>query len=286
MSIGNTLGMLRAAAAGGYAVGAFQCWNMESVKAVTEVAEELRAPVILAIGPLEIDYAGIDALVGVAHFHAQRATVPVAIHLDHGDSYDMACDAVRCRFSSVMIDASTLPYAENAAVTRRVVQMAHSQKVPVEGELGRLGVPEGGGSGPVDPEAYQTDPDEALQFVKDTGVDSLAVAIGNAHGFYRGKPDINSRRLREIRKRLPDIPIVLHGGTGIPRDTIEQTLTEGIAKINIATEYMHAFGTSLVEALQPMREPVNVANLFGGTLERPRELVRKKIRLFQSDGKA
>jgi len=261
--------ILVAARAGGYAVGAFEFWSIDSARAVVEAAQQAHMPVILQAGPLEIGHTGYDSLASIARMVAADAPVEVALHLDHGDSFDMAAAAVAAGFTSVMIDASALPYEDNVELTCRVVEMASPHGVAVESELGRLaGSQEGVERG--EQEAAETDPAEAARFVAATGIDALAVAIGTAHGFYKSEPHINLPRLAKIAEAV-SIPLVLHGGSGIAPGKVRQAVALGIAKINICTEFIAAFAGAL-RAVVP--------SLFGKARDAAKQLALNKIMLF------
>ncbi len=234
--------MLLDAQKGGYAIGAFNFENMEMCMAIIAAAEELRAPVILQTTPSTVKYAGIEMFRSVAFTLASRATVPVALHLDHGDSFSLALNAMAGGYSSVMIDGSHSPFEQNIALTKSVVDVASAKNIPVEAELGKVGGKEDdldGGKG-----GY-TDPSDALEFVKQTGISSLAVAIGTAHGVYQGEPILDVERLKEIRKTLRDgghdIPLVLHGASGLSEAAVKACIAEGICKVNFATELRQAY---------------------------------------------
>lgn len=206
----------------GYGVGAFEFWSLDSAQAVVEAAEGLNMPVILQAGPLECQYAGIKNLSQIAKLVAEATSVPVALHLDHGDTYELACKAIDAGFTSVMIDASHLSFKENLDVTKKVVEAAKPYGVTVEAELGKLA----GSEGNIDvseEEAAQTDPDEAKKFVEETGIDALAVAIGTTHGFYKSTPRINIERLKKIAE-VVSIPLVLHGGSGTPDEKVKEAI--------------------------------------------------------------
>lgn len=242
--------LLTAAQRGGYAVGAFNFENMEMCMAVISAAEELRAPVILQTTPSTVRYAGLELYRSVAFTLASRASVPVALHLDHGDSRELALEALGAGYSSLMIDGSHLPIEENIALTRRVVCAALPKGIPVEAELGRVGGKEDsldGGSG-----GY-TDPDDAVRFVRESGVTSLAVAIGTAHGIYSGVPVLDVARLREIKRRLAaaglDIPLVLHGASGLADNAVRECIQAGICKVNFATELRQAYTSGVRDIL-------------------------------------
>ena len=209
--------MLLDAQKGGYAVGAFNVENMEMVMAVISAAEELRAPLMLQTTPSTIKYAGLDMYLANVKAAAERASVPVCLHLDHGDSFDLAMRALRTGYTSIMIDGSHNVFEENIAVTKAVADACRPSGIPVEAELGKVGGKEDdldGGEG----NGY-TDPLEAKEFVERTGVTSLAVAIGTAHGVYKGVPKLDLDRLAEIRK-VVDIPLVLHGASGLSEEAV------------------------------------------------------------------
>ena len=283
MSFSTMTRLLSDAQARGYAVGAFEVWNLESVQALATTAERLRAPVIFQIGPLEVQHAGTGPLTELARQAIEAISVPAIIHLDHGDTYDLVVEAVEHGFNSVMLDASHLPFDENVAETRKAVEFAHARGVEAEGELGRLLGAEAARN-TSDAEAHQTDPNEAAEFVAQTGIDSLAVAIGNAHGFYKGRPRINLERLEQIRRAV-EVPLVLHGGSDIPEGILHATIDRGIAKINICTEFVHAFLTGFTSFADTPPTGVNVPDVFGPPRENAERLVEAKLRLFKSDGK-
>ena len=221
----------------GYAVGAFNCENMEMVKAIIAAAEELRAPVMLQTTPSTIRYASLDMFAAMVAAEARHATVPVCLHLDHGSSFDLAVQAINAGYTSVMIDGSKLPFEENIAVSRRVADVARAVCIPCEAELGKVGGKEDDLVAEAD---TNTDPEQAREFVERTGVTSLAVAIGTAHGFYVGTPVLDKERLSEIRK-VVDIPLVLHGASGLTEQDVRDCVARDICKVNFATELRQAF---------------------------------------------
>lgn len=268
----------------GYAVGAFNTNNLEITHAIFRAAKAKRAPVMIQISAGALKYAGIDFLPLIVRTHAQLADVPAVVHLDHGPSFEVAMQCLRAGFTSIMIDASKLPFDENVAATRKVVEVAHAMGVPVEAELGRIG----GAEEHVvvsDREAFMTDPDEAAEFVKATGCDSLAVSIGNAHGFYKGVPKLALDRLQAIRDRVA-IPLVLHGGTGIPDDQIREAVKLGIAKINIDTEIRNAFTQALRQTLAEKPTEIDPRNVLGPSIAAMQAVVEGRIEVFGSSGKA
>ena len=231
---------------GGYAVGAFNVENMEMVMAVIAAAEELRAPLMLQTTPSTIKYAGLDMYLANVKAAAERASVPVCLHLDHGDSFDLAMRALRTGYTSIMIDGSHNVFEENIAVTKAVADACRPSGIPVEAELGKVGGKEDdldGGEG----NGY-TDPLEAKEFVERTGVTSLAVAIGTAHGVYKGVPKLDLDRLAEIRK-VVDIPLVLHGASGLSEEAVVESIKRGICKVNFATELRIAYTDGVKEFL-------------------------------------
>jgi len=278
MSLVTMHEILLPARAGGYAVGAFEVWDLASVQAVIRAAEDLRQPVILQLGPFEINYAGLEDLSYLALDHARRAKTPVAVHLDHGDSFERVMACIHAGFTSVMLDLSHLPYEQNVKGTQEVVRTAHACGLTVEGELGRIGGEEAS-INVADDDRHLTRPEQAAQYVRETAVDAFAVAIGNAHGFYKGKPNIRLGLLRDIASNVK-IPLVLHGGTGIPEDIIRQSIALGIAKINICTEFVAAFADAFVRQRQSPEFRYNVPGVFARPRAAALELVKSKIRLF------
>jgi len=278
VSLSDMKSLLIAARSKRFAVGAFTVWDMESVQAVVGAAESLGLPVIAQVGPWEADFAGMELLAEIVRHVALRASVPVALHLDHGENFERAMKAIHCGFTSVMLDVSNLPFRENVALTREVVRCAHAAGVTAEGEIGMVG----GGIHSAESSGEQpamSDPDEAAQFVEQTGVDALAVAIGNAHGFYKAAPKLDFQRLTQIAEKVP-VPLVLHGGTGIPEEAIRETIKRGIAKVNICTQFVAAFGKAFREVQTRPDFANNVPKLFAEPRRRAMELVIAKIRLF------
>jgi tagatose 1,6-diphosphate aldolase GatY/KbaY len=239
------LQLLQRAVSEGYGVPSFCVWNAESIEVVLRVAAELKAPVILMNGPGEFDLLAPRDLGAVAHALAERFGVTAALHLDHGNSIAMVEDCLAAKYTSVMLDYSTRPWQENIEALRRVVALAHPQGVTVEGELGVVGqadqVSVEGGK-----QSTLTDPDMAADFVKKTGIDALAVSIGNAHGLYTKLPQLDFERLAKLQEATR-IPLVLHGGSGTPEADLRRAISLGIAKVNVATEAIAAMRQSLLE---------------------------------------
>ena len=281
--VSNTV-LLRKAKEEGYAVGAFNTNNLEITLAIVEAAVVERSPVILAVSPSAMEYAGVAYLEAIAKVASESVDVPVALHLDHGTSMEHIESALKHGFSSVMIDGSKLPFEENVSLTSKVVELAREKGVSTEGELGRLvGIED---SISVDErEASMTDPDQAAEFVERTGVDALAVAIGNAHGWYKGRPDLDFDRLREIKSKV-DTLLVLHGASGIPDDMIREACSIGVDKINIDTEVRDAFRQAVAGFVSANPDVIDPRKILMPAREAMREVVARKMRLFGCAGKA
>lgn len=289
-----------------YAVGAFNINNLESLLAVAEAAVEEKSPVIVAVTPSAIKYAGLAYLAKIVKTAAELAPVPMSLHLDHGENFETVSKCVEAGFTSVMIDGSFLKFEENVALTKRVVDFAHQKGVTVEAELGRLaGVEE---STVEEKEAVLTDPNAAKEFVEKTGVDALAVAIGTSHGAYKFKaePKLDFERLELIREKV-NVPLVLHGASsvpqwiiekavkygaeltgakGIPEEHIKKAISLGIAKINIDTDLRLAFTATIREFLANSPKEFDPRKILGPAKEAMKEVVKGKMRLFRSSGKA
>lgn len=276
--------LLQRAYRDGYAVGAFNANNLEAVQAIVEAAEAERAPVILQASEGALRYAGLHLLAALARAAADAASVPVALHLDHGTRFETVVRCLRAGFTSVMFDGSHLPLERNIAETARVVEVAHAVGVSVEGEVGRLvGIED---DVAVDErEAALTDPEEAARFARETGVDFLAVAFGTRHGFYRGEPRLDFARLARIRERV-DLPLVMHGGSGVPDEQVRRAIGLGVAKINVDTELRHAWVTTVRRLLAEQPDELDPRKVLGPARDAMRERVREKIRLFGSAGRA
>ncbi len=270
----------------GFAVPAFNAGSGQLLEAVMQACEELQSPVMIAIHPDELSFL-TDSFVDQVKYYANHTKLPVCIHLDHGASYEQVIHAIQLGFTSVMIDASHLPYEENLAITQKVVAAAHPVGVSVEAELGTIGDTGNSIEGGVT-EVIYTDPDVAQDFVERTGTDSLAVAIGTAHGIYPKniKPHLRHDILEEITKKV-SIPLVLHGGSSNPDEEIAKAVKMGINKINISSDIKIVFANRLREQLNSgdseMREP-NV--LFPPCMLETKKVAEDKIRLFNSANKA
>ena len=240
-----SLDLIKSALKGGYAVPSFCTWDAESVKTVLDVAEEMSAPVMLMNGWAEFPIIRPSLYSTIVHGLIDRYTIPASLHLDHGQSMDEVRECIEARYNSVMLDFSDRPFNENVNALKEVVALARPHGITVEGELGAVGmvdtsVLEG------NPESTLTDPGTARKYVEATGVDMLAVSIGNAHGLYKEDPKLDFDLLNEIRKSV-DVPLVLHGGSGTPQEDLETAISMGIAKVNVASDSVHTVRKSLME---------------------------------------
>ena len=270
--------MLKEARAGKYAIGAFEFWSYDSAYAVAQAAKSLNVPAILQVGPFEKDFMdGYKNAVAMAKMASEHFDLPIAIHLDHAESYDEVVEALEAGFTSVMIDASKYEFEKNVEMTCKVVEKAKEYGASVEAEIGKLAGNEGNIANDEDD---QTDPKMAAEFVRQTGVDCLAVAIGTAHGFYTRPPKINIKRLEEIAE-LVEIPLVLHGGSGTPEDKVADACERGIAKVNICTEFIAAYGKGYNEQ-NTEGFKYNVNTLFRAGRESGSALAKHKMELFLS----
>jgi fructose-bisphosphate aldolase class II len=251
---------------------------------VVDISEEKNAPLIVGIHPSEVKHVGADMIAAVTH-RAHRSSVPIAIHWDHGANYDEILTAIRIGFTSVMIDGSMLSFEDNVALSKKVVDTAHAVGLSVEAELGTIGKTDGEAEDGSDAIIY-TDPEDAVTFVRETGVDSLAVAIGTYHGLYPAtlKPELKLGLLKAIHERV-DIPLVLHGGSNNPDDEIAQAVKLGINKINISSDIKVAYHAKMREVLadQSLREPLTIQP---PCIDAMKAVAGQKIDLFDAAGKA
>ena len=268
----------------GYAVGAFNVNNMEIIQAIAQAADELRAPVILQASQGAIKYAGIEYITALVKTTAQQIDVPIALHLDHGTDFNEIMSCIRNGFTSVMIDASKHELEENIRLTKEIVKIAHAVGVSVEAELGKIG----GTEDQIvvsEAEATYTDPEEARIFVEETGVDSLAIAVGTAHGVYKGEPKVDIDRIKEI-DRVVSVPLVLHGSSGVPYDTLEKAVGAGIRKINIDTDIRASFAGSVKAFVTENPDEIDPRKILKPARAAMAETVKEKIKVFGSDAKA
>ena len=276
----STTELLRAAMAGGYAIGAFNIYNLEGVRAVVRAAETHRSPVMLQLHPGALQHGG-QPLVALCLAAAQAATVPAMVHLDHSASAAAIQEALAAGVTSVMADGSHLPYDDNVAFTQTIVAMAHMHQAVVEAELGRLTGTEDGLTVP-EYEAKFTDPVQAADFVARTGVDALAVCIGNVHGRYRHEPCLDFDRLAALQHAVP-VPLVLHGASGLPEAMVRQAIVLGVRKFNVNTEVREAYVEALRDCLQVAGTP-DVLDLMRQAEVAMQTVVAAKLQLFGTVG--
>ncbi|CEH30735.1 Fructose-1,6-bisphosphate aldolase, class II [Aneurinibacillus migulanus] len=279
--------MLNKAVEGKYAVGQFNLNNLEFTQAILQAAEEEKSPVILGVSEGAARYMGGFKLVVAivqALMEEYKITVPVAIHLDHGSSFEKCVEAIHAGFTSVMIDGSHHPLEENIALTKRVVDVAHALGVSVEAELGRIGGQEDDLI-VQDAEAAYAIPAECDKLVRETGVDCFAPALGSVHGPYKGEPNLGFDRMEEVMK-LTGVPLVLHGGTGIPTKDIQRAISLGTAKINVNTENQIASAKTVREVLDAKPELYDPRKYLGPARDTIKETVKGKMREFGSSNKA
>ncbi|EAN8471041.1 tagatose-bisphosphate aldolase subunit KbaY [Salmonella enterica] len=283
MSIISTKYLLQDAQEKGYAVPAFNIHNAETIQAILEVCREMKSPVILAGTPGTFKHIALEEIYALCSAYSTSFDIPLALHLDHHESLDDIRHKVNAGVRSAMIDGSHFPFEENVKLVKSVVDFCHSRDCSVEAELGRLGGVEDDMS--VDAEnAFLTDPQEAKRFVELTGVDSLAVAIGTAHGLYTKKPKIDFQRLAEIRE-VVDIPLVLHGASDVPDEYVRRTIELGVCKVNVATELKIAFAAAVKKWFIETPDGNDPRYYMRVGMNAMKEVVRSKITLCNSYGK-
>lgn len=273
---GQTL--LDEAVRGGYAVGSFNTYNLEITKAIIAAAEARRAAIFLSVGGGALDYGGFAPLSQLVLAAAREAAVPVAVHLDHSPDVATCERCLAAGFTSLMIDGSHLPLEENIALTRQAVELAGD--IPVEGELGGVGGDEDA-SGEQETAIPMTDPAQAREFVGQSGVASLAVAIGNAHGVYKGEPKLDFARLEALRDAV-SVPLVLHGASGLSDGDLRRAILLGVRKINVNTETRQALFHSLTQSLETPSKSFDVTKLFGAAMRAMQQTVEDKLAVFRS----
>ncbi|HJZ45670.1 MAG TPA: class II fructose-bisphosphate aldolase [Roseiflexaceae bacterium] len=278
----STIDLLDAAGTGGYAIGGFNVYNLEGVRAVVAAAEAERSPALLQVHPSALEHGGAP-LIALCLEAARGAGVPFAVHLDHSDSPDAIRAALDAGVASIMADGSHLPFEENLAFTAAMAWLGHARGAAVEAELGRLAGTEDGLTVP-EYAAHLTDPDQAADFVSRSGVDALAVCIGNIHGHYRGEPILDFARLERLRRSVP-VPLVLHGASGLPAPMVRRAIELGVCKLNVNTEVRDAYLGALAERMAAGARP-DLLDLMRGATDAMRAVVAAKLRLFGSAGKA
>ncbi|MGI6116244.1 class II fructose-bisphosphate aldolase [Luoshenia tenuis] len=281
MQLVNPILMLQKATEQKKAICALNAHTCESIQAIVWAAQRLGAPVMVAASQSTLQYMGVAEFAAIAKAVAKKADVPVALHLDHCTKFPMIVECIKEGFTSVMIDGSHLPYEENLALAQKVVEVAHAAGVAVESELGRVGGAEDDLN--VDErEATFTVPEEAADYVRRSGVDSLAVAIGTAHGVYKGTPKLDLERLSAIRAAV-SVPLVLHGASGVPDEAVRAAIARGIAKVNIATELKIPMAGAVREVLLGDENETDPRRYMGHAREVVSAVAEKKILLCGAD---
>jgi len=268
-----------------YALGAFNTGNLEITLGIIKGAKQAKKPIIIQVTPTTIKYAGVETIAHLVRSLAENEgkNIPIALHLDHGRTFSDVVECIKAGFSSVMIDASNLPFNQNIALTKKVVQYAHQHNVWVQAELGRVVKGKQEYNKLINgPEEFLTDPDQAQEFVKKTRINTLAVAIGNVHGLYKmkhGVPRLFLSRLKEIQKKV-NVPLVLHGASGISPIQIKEAISLGIRIINIDTEIRIAFKQSLIQSLKINKKEYDPRKILFPTIKNVAKIVKKKILIF------
>ncbi|MFZ6035798.1 MAG: class II fructose-bisphosphate aldolase [Patescibacteria group bacterium] len=272
-----------------YTLGAFNVENLETTLGAVQAAVRKKSPIILQVSERSIEYAGLRAITTIVHTIAtvQAGNIPIALHLDHGRSFRSVAECVQAGFSSIMMDASDMPFIENVILTKQAVDFAHRKGVYAQGELGVVkGLEE---VSEEERKAYMTKPEEALEFVEKTGVDTLAVAVGNVHGIIKmqkGNPGLDLERLAAIHRAIPDIPLVLHGASGLPTAQIAAGVKAGIVIINIDTEMRIAFTKTLRQTLLEDPDEFDPRAILTPSIEALRTVVEERLDMFGSTGMA
>ena len=269
-----------------YAIGLFNAVNMELARGIIAAAEATQSPVIMGTAEVLFPYGPLEEVSYYLIPMAKKANVPVVIHLDHGLNYDTCIKALELGFSSIMYDCSTDPYEENVRKVKEMADIAHSYGATIEGELGHVGDNEGSADGDsqvVDPSKYFTDPSLAKDFVDKTGVDALAIAVGNAHGAYKLPPKLDFERIRTIANTV-DVPLVLHGGSGLTDNDFKRAIQEGISKVNIFTDINVAAVKAEFRQFSDMNK--GIIDLIPAAVEAIKQETEKKMKLFGSVGHA
>lgn len=267
-----------------FAVGQFNMNNLEFAQAAVEAAILEKSPFIYGVSEGALRYMGIEFTVAMAKAAVAKSGLPIALHLDHGSSFEVAMQCIRAGFSSVMFDGSHYPFEENVRLTKEIVKAAHAMGVSVEGELGTIGGVEDDLS--VDEaDATLASPEEAIRFYEETKVDCLAIAVGTAHGMYTGEPNIRFDIIEEVSQAIP-VPIVLHGGSGVPDEAIRKAIDLGAGKINVNTENQVACTQAVRDALNADSKVIDPRKYLTPARDAMIEVIRSKMRLFGSSNQA
>ena len=269
--------LLDTATRAGKAIAALNFYNAETLIAHVRAANALNQSIILQTTEATINYLGLRMIVGMATAAADQLEKPVALHLDHGSSYDLAARCIDHDYTSVMIDGSKMSFVDNCALTRRVVDLAHANGVSVEGELGHVGQ-----NSDTTANHLFTEPTDAARFVSETEVDALAVAVGTAHGFYKGEVRLDFARLKEIAAAVPNTPLVLHGGSGVSAELLRESIAAGIRKINFGTELKNAF-TKAVKTSLSSSDDIDLRRTFSPAISAVEEISRSKIQICANE---
>jgi fructose-bisphosphate aldolase class II len=288
MAFVTTKEMLKEAQKGRYGIGAFNANNMEIIQAIIETAEEEKAPVILQASQGAIKYAGLDMIVTMVKVMAEKARIPVALHLDHGTDYYQNIKCLRAGFTSLMYDGSKLPFDENVEMTKKVVEMAHACDIPVEAELGQIGKMGDSDEPGVALEKVKESmavPEEAAKFVELTEIDFLAAAVGTIHGCRTPFAKLDIPRIEKIRE-LTGVPIVLHGASGANDEEVKKGIAAGICKINIDTRIRMKFTEKIREIIKANPEEIDPRKILGPAKDAAKEIIRDRIKVFGCNGKA
>lgn len=282
----NMNDVLKPAQKGKYAVGLFNAVNLELARGIIAAAEQTRSPIIMGTAEVLLPYGPLEEVSYYLIPMAKKANVPVVVHLDHGLNAETCIKALELGFTSIMYDCSTAPYDENVKKVKEMADIAHSFGATIEGELGHVGDNEGSAEGSshlTDPSAFYTDPKQAKDFVEKTGVDALAIAVGTAHGAYKLPPKLDFERIETIAKTI-DVPLVLHGGSGLTDNDFKKAIEKGISKVNIFTDINIAAVEAEFRAFHSMNE--GLIALIPAAVEAIKQEVMKKLNLFSSVGKA
>jgi len=281
MPLVSSLNLIKKAKEEKKAIPAFNIHNLETIQAVIEGAYELKSPVIIQTTPGTLKHAGIEYIAAIVKEASNKYKIPIALHMDHCPSFDTIVSCIKNGYTSVMIDGSHLEYNDNVKLVKSVVKMAHAVGVQVEGEIGKIGGVEDD-MFVNEADASFTIPEEAKKFVEDTGVDTLAVAIGTAHGMYKGEPKLDFDRIKAINN-LINVPLVLHGASGVPGESIKKAIQLGMAKINIATELKNPMVSAIKNVISNPYEN-DPRHYMGAAREAVKNVVKNKIRLCNTVG--
>jgi fructose-bisphosphate aldolase class II len=268
-----------------YAVGSFNVLSIQMIRGIIEAAEEERSPVIIAFGDVHSKTIPFHIIFPLMKKMAKEAKVPVSVILDHGKSFQSNMEALKYGASGIMYDGSSLPYEKNVANTREIVKVAHAFGVSVEAEIGHVAMEEGNpDGGDTTEDLIYTDPDEAVKFIKDTNIDAIAISIGTAHGICLEKPELDFERLAEINKRV-NIPLVLHGGSGVSDEDFRRCIQNGISKINYFSRTSNAIAKAIKEKLNSVKGEVYYQDLPSIILESCKAKIKERIRVFGSNNR-